>query len=333
MYSCDYLIIGAGVAGMTAAIILHQKEPEAEILLIEREEAAGGILRQCIHTGFGPDNLTGPEYAQKLEKIFNQLPVKKIFGAEVTQITENTEYCKKHETKEKKEFCKERKNEEFPKDHESEYIAEAFTSSGPITISFHKLLLATGCYERPIGSLLISGTRPRSGIFTAGELQRRMNLEGYRPGKSAVVIGSGDIGLLVARRLAINGTQVKRIVEIQHTSPALARNKKRCLTEHQLPLQLHTKVTKIHGDTALEGVTIQDQTTGTEEYIPCEILAVAAGLIPDRMLTAHLPEEIQQDILYLGNCEKVYPMAEHIVTRIHDTFETGLKYHAPKMIP
>lgn len=301
---CDVLIIGGGVAGITAACTLWNimknmpQNPdnarEISIILAERESSPGGILRQCMHEGFGEENHTGPAYAGQILRELEKTTVQVLCDTDVRNLQEEGAYL----------------------------TAETNGTHGPIFVCSRHVILAAGCYERSCGNLMISGTRPE-GIFTAGELQRMINLEGYsvlgenrgsmvkRRGREAVVIGSGDIGLIIARRLILNGCSVKRVLEIQEKCPALERNKESCLKKYQLPLQLNTRVIAIHGDPFLTGVTVENRKTKETEVISCDILVTAAGLIPDQSLAEHLSD--RNRITLAGNCERIYPSVEGIV--------------------
>lgn len=290
MKNCDVLIVGGGAAGISVASVLGKEHPELEIILIEREDSLGGVLGQCIHHGFGMASfgkeLTGPEYARRLEERLLDTNITIMLKTEAVKII-------------------------LPSEDEAPEVVTASTS-GWEKIRFRQMILAAGCYERPYGNLLIAGTRPE-GIFGAGQLQRMMNLEGYQPAKTAVVIGSGDIGLIVSRRLQKKKTIVKRVVEIQEKSPALERNQRRCIQECHLPLMVQSQVVQIHGEERICGVTVQNNLTGEREYISCDMLVVAAGLLPDRSLLEELPEEWERWITLAGNCDKIYPIADAIV--------------------
>ncbi len=287
--SCDILIIGAGVAGITAACALWEKRPDWKIVLADREAETGGILRQCIHTGFGPDDLTGVLFGKQLEEKLRKTEVTLMMDCEITRLS----YM------------------------EDSFYVSMVTPIAEQSLISRYVILAAGCYERPVGSLMISGTRPQ-GIFGAGELQRMINLEGYQPEKRAVVIGGGDIGLIIARRLIIKGCQIQRIIELQEESPALKRNKISCLEQYQLPLQVHSKVTEIFGEEHICGVMVEDLKTEQKEYVKCDLLVVAAGLIPDRTLLEDVTDT-DKKIYRIGNCEKIYPSVEGIIHSVKNS--------------
>lgn len=292
MKKCDIFIVGGGTAGIAAANRIWKQNPELRILLADRETELGGVLRQCIHTGFGNANysgeLTGPQFLELLKQELLKTDVDILTETEVTEIL-------------------------LP-EQSKRGIGIAITAgpSGRNLIGFQHMILAAGSYERPIGNLMISGGKPE-GIFGAGELQRMINLEGYHPSGRAVIIGSGDIGLIVARRLIRSGCTISGIVELQDHSPAMDRNKKRCLEAYSMPLYLNSQVTEIHGTKKITGVTVKNRMTGENMILECDLLAAAAGLIPDRSLLRNLPEGWERYITLLGNCNRIYPIADAIV--------------------
>lgn len=285
MTVCDVLIVGAGAAGMTAACAIWEKNPALKVILADRADSPGGILLQCIHRGFGTgyfrEELTGPEYAKRLAKRLRDTKVSLRMNTEVVQISADRSAC-------------------------------VTGPDGWEEIRFQCLVLATGCRERAPGSLGIWGTRP-AGVFCAGQLQKMINLGNYDPGEEAVILGSGDIGLILARGLLLCGKAVKRIVEIQPQSPAMVRNRIQCLEKYHIPLQVNATVTELHGTGRLRGVTVHDYKTGTDEYITCDMLVIAAGLIPDRALLNHVEwDEKPQWLYFCGNCEYIHPIVDSI---------------------
>lgn len=290
----DFVIIGGGAAGMTAAIHAWKKNHTYRILLIDRGEALGGVLCQCIHHGFGlnyfSQDLTGVEYARKLEAELKKSSVQILLSTEVLEITP----------------------------------AQTITYSnkdGIRSVSFRHLILATGCTERALGSLTVSGTRP-SGIYTAGEAQRMINLHNEDMGDNSVIIGSGDIAMILARRLSLRGKKVLCMTEIESKSPALPRNRANCQEAYGIPLLLNTKLVEIHGYPHLTGVTLQDIPTNTTQFVECSTLLIAAGLIPDRTLIQHFFPPIWEknpdsaalpEWLHLcGNCHRVHPIVDGV---------------------
>ena len=259
----DLVIIGGGPAGMAAAVAAHESGLR-DILILERDSALGGILRQCIHNGFGlhrfGEELTGPEYAYRYEKQVRELEIPFMLDTMVIDIDENKTVTAMN------------------KEH------------GIFLIDAKAIILAMGCRERPKGALNIAGHRP-SGIYTAGTAQKFVNMKGYMPGREVVILGSGDIGLIMARRMTLEGASVKAVCELMPYSGGLARNIEQCLNDFNIPLKLSHTVVDIHGRDRLEGVTIakvdenRRPIAETREYIPCDTLLLSCGLIPENELT------------------------------------------------
>ncbi len=259
----DLVIIGGGPAGMSAAIAARESGIQ-DILILEREGQLGGILQQCIHNGFGlhkfGEELTGPEYAWKYEKRVNELGIEYKLNTMVLDITND------------------------------KVITATNSYDGIFEIGAKAVILAMGCRERSKGALNIAGTRP-AGIYSAGTAQKYVNTMGYLPGKNVVILGSGDIGLIMARRMTLEGAKVHAVCELMSYSGGLARNIEQCLNDFDIPLKLEHTVVEIHGNERLEGVTIakvdknRKPIFDTCEYIPCDTLLLSVGLIPENELS------------------------------------------------
>ncbi len=261
--SADLLIIGAGPAGLAAALAAHEDGIE-NIVILEREKEPGGILRQCIHNGFGlhryKEELTGPEYAQRdIEKCISA-GIKIYCGTTVLSLSSDLSVTSVSES-----------------DGYRKYQAKA-------------VILAMGCRERPRGALCTPGTRC-AGIYTAGTAQNFVNLKGYMPGRNVVILGSGDIGLIMARRMTLQGAKVLACVEIMPYSSGLARNIVQCLDDYHIPLFLNHTVTEIMGRDRLTGVKIskvdenRHPVPGTDMLFECDTLLLSCGLIPENELS------------------------------------------------
>lgn len=262
-YFYDITIIGGGPAGMAAAVEAAEGGVP-RILILERDVQLGGILQQCIHDGFGihrfGQRLSGCEYAQRYIDLVKEKTVDVMLDTMVLELTADKEL----------------------------YAVNA--SVGMMHIKSRAVILAMGCRERTASQVFICGSRP-AGVLTAGSVQRYINVEGYLPGKEAVILGSGDIGLIMARRMTMEGIYVKGVYEAAANPGGLTRNIVQCLQDYHIPLHLSKTVVKVHGKQHIEGVTIADvgegfvPVSGTEQYIPCDLLVLAVGLIPENELS------------------------------------------------
>ncbi len=263
MSKIDLVIIGGGPAGMSAALAAYNAGLR-DILILERDKSLGGILRQCIHNGFGlhrfGEELTGPEYAYRYEKEVRERGIAFKLNTMVLDITPD------------------------------KVVTAMNSEDGIFTLEAKAVILAMGCRERPKGALNIAGYRP-AGIFTAGTAQKFVNIDGYMPGKEVVILGSGDIGLIMARRMTLEGAKVKAVCELMPYSGGLIRNIEQCLNDFGIPLMLSHTVTEIHGKERVTGVTIakvdekRRPIPETKQYIACDTLMLSVGLIPENELT------------------------------------------------
>ncbi len=274
----DVLVVGGGPAGLSAA--LSAAENGARTGIIEREDRLGGILKQCVHDGFGlvrfGEQLAGPEYARR-------------FADRVVEATSKGTVLATHlgafVHAARRETCG---------DGGVRYVLECVSrDEGVFVAAARSLVLATGCRERTDRQVFIHGERP-AGVFTAGLAQHLVNIEGLLPGHRAVILGSGDIGLIMARRLFLEGVEVEGVYEIKSEPSGLSRNVRQCLEDFGIPLNLSTTVTAVHGDRRVQGVTVASvdrrgtPIPGSERYVECDTLVLSVGLIPENELAVSL---------------------------------------------
>ena len=299
----NIVIIGGGPAGLAAAAAAVEAG-EKDVLILERDNHLGGILNQCIHNGFGlhtfKEELTGPEYAARFEERVHELGIEYKLGTMVLSISPE------------------------------KVVTAVSKEDGLINIEAKAIILAMGCRERSRGALNIPGFRP-AGVFSAGTAQRLVNMEGYMPGKEVVILGSGDIGLIMARRMTFEGAKVHVVAELQPYSGGLKRNIVQCLDDYGIPLKLSHTVTEIHGKERVTGVTISKvdekfkPIPGTEEYYSCDTLLLSVGLLPENELSLSAGVQLSR----VTNGPEVN---ESLMTNIPGVFACGNVLHVHDLV-
>ncbi len=326
MQHYEVVVLGSGPAGLGAAVEAH-KNGARRILVLERDRELGGILQQCIHNGFGlhffSEDLTGPEYAERFIDEMKELGIEFKLNTMVLELT-------------------------------AEKVVKAInTVEGFLEIQAHAVVLAMGCRERTRGAIAIPGSRP-AGVFGAGTAQRFINMEGYMVGKRGVILGSGDIGLIMARRMTLEGAEVLAVAEIMPHSGGLTRNIVQCLYDYDIPLYLKHTVVDIRGRDRVTGVTIAEvdenfkPIMGTEKHYECDTLLLSVGLIPENELSRGAGVEIDpatngpivneametsiEGIFACGNVVQVHDLADWVTEEAQQAGKYAARYVQEQLV-
>lgn len=322
----DAVVIGGGPAGMAAAMAAHKAG--ARVAIVEREQHLGGILRQCIHPGFGlshfKQELTGPEYAQRFIDQVRATDIALFLNSMVIGIDSGV-----------------------PTEDTAVHTVTLMSPAGMLQLTGHAVVLAMGCRERTRSEIKIPGSRP-AGVFTAGLAQRYINIENLKPGSRAVILGSGDIGLIMARRCTLEGISVEGVYELMPYANGLRRNVKNCLDDFGIPLHLSTTVTRVIGHDRVEAVEVSQvderlaPIPGTERIVPCDTLLLSVGLIPENELSVGAGVELDPrtrgavvdqslqtgvpGIFACGNALHVHDLADNVTTESERAGATAAAY-------